>query len=252
MKHALKLLSILSFTLPFVVTIGNALASNVNPAPSADLIYKIKSNQKGIPVSGEAKIQWRLLDGAGEKLRYSLASETSVSLLGKILSTSSAGQVNDNGLVPELFIEKRFRRQQTQTNFDKRNKQIIFSGGEPPVPLKGGEQDRLSVTWQLVALARYAGEQLRNGLEWRMTVAGVHDADIWSFQILGKTTLRTELGDVEAIHILRAPPSDALGQHLELWLAPSLDYYPVRISFTDNNGDKVDQRISKIQKLNSN
>jgi hypothetical protein len=34
-----------------------------------------------------------------------------------------------------------------------------------------------------------------------------------------------------------------------LWLAPSRDWYPVRLRFTDADGDYVDQVITDIKKL---
>lgn len=227
-------------------------ASNIDPAPSADLFYKIKSSQKGIPVNGEAKIQWRVSDGAAGKKTYSLNSETTVTLFGKILLSSSKGKVDETGLVPDEFLEKRFRRTETQTSFDWTNKRVSFSSGEPSLALKGREQDRLSITWQIVALARQAGARLIPGQEWKTVVAGTHDADPWSFKVQEKLSLRTELGDIEVIHVLRAPPTDAPGQHLELWLAPSLEFYPMRIRFSDDNGDRIEQTISRIQKFTPN
>lgn len=224
-----------------------ARANSADPAPSAELLYKIKSSQKGIPVSGDAKINWKVSEISSGKRTYQLKSETSVSLFGKILVTSSKGNIDEQGLTPDLFTEKRFRRDQTQTSFDRQKQQILFSGGEASIAIKGGEQDRLSVTWQIVALAREAGSKLSIGQEWKMMVAGVHDADLWLFKVREKMTLRTEIGEVDVIHVLRAPPADAPGQQLELWLAPAFEYYPVRISFVDANGDRIEQKISKIQ-----
>ncbi|MBC3882378.1 DUF3108 domain-containing protein [Undibacterium sp. LX40W] len=227
----------------------SCLANGINLAPSAELIYKIKSSQKGIPVSGEAKITWKINDGVNNTKNYDLLSETSVTLFGKILTSSSKGTINESGLVPEQFVEKRFRREQTKTIFERQAKLIKFSGGEPDLALRGGEQDRLSVTWQVVTLARQAGSKLSNGQEWKMIVAGVHDADPWIFTIKDQMRIHTDLGDLDVVHILRAPPVDSPGQQLELWLAPAFDYYPVRINFIDANGDRIEQKISRIQKL---
>jgi hypothetical protein len=38
------------------------------------------------------------------------------------------------------------------------------------------------------------------------------------------------------------------GQQVDLWLAPSLDWYPVRVRFNDNDGDFVDQTLEKVVK----
>jgi hypothetical protein len=228
---------------------ASSFAKGTSPAPSAELTYKIKSSQKGIPVSGEAKISWKIIDGLNNQKNYDLNSETKVAIFGKILTSSSKGTINESGLAPEQFLEKRFRREQTKTIFDRQSKLIKFSGGEPQLPLRGGEQDRLSVTWQVVALARHAGIKLNNGQEWKIIVAGVHDADPWLFTVKEQMRIHTDLGDVDVVHILRAPPVDDPGQQLELWLAPAFDYYPVRINFIDANGDRIEQKISSIQKL---
>jgi hypothetical protein len=38
------------------------------------------------------------------------------------------------------------------------------------------------------------------------------------------------------------------GQQVDLWLAPSLDWYPVRVRFNDPDGDFVDQTLEKVVK----
>ena len=54
--------------------------------------------------------------------------------------------------------------------------------------------------------------------------------------------------DIDAVHILRAPPADdTRGQTLDIWLAPSLEWYPVRLRFTEGE-DFVEQQLSKITK----
>jgi hypothetical protein len=223
-------------------------AKAVDLAPSAELVYAVKSSQKGIPVSGEARVSWQVKDTLNGGKTYRLSSETSVALFGKILKTSSTGVLDSFGLAPEKFMEKRFRRDEASTSFDRQNKTITFSDSDLSYPIKGGEQDRLSATWQLVALARSAGESLQAGHEWKMFVAGLRDADPWVFKLIEINKIQTALGELEVLHILKAPPPDAKTQHIELWLAIALDYYPVRISFQDANGDKVEQKIVSIKK----
>ena len=245
----MKNLLVLFATVAALLSAMTAVAAALDTAPPVELIYKIKSSQKGIPVTGEVRMEWKTTENANGKKLYSVLSETTVALFGKVLSTTSNGSLNENGLSPDLFTEKRFRRAQMQTTFDRQNKRLLFSSGDPSINLQGGEQDRLSATWQVVALARQGGNSLAAGHEWKMIVAGIHDTDLWVFKVQERLNLRTELGDIEVLHIQRAPPQEAQGQHLDLWLAPSLDYYPVRISFVDANGDRIDQKISRINKL---
>ncbi|MBR7800721.1 DUF3108 domain-containing protein [Undibacterium fentianense] len=226
----------------------HASAQNWNLAPNVELVYSLKSSQKGIPVSGEAKISWKWSESSETGKQYQLSSETKVALFGKILQSRSQGQIKTSGLSPERFSEKRFRRNETITYFDRQTKTLRFSESDLHYPLQGGEQDRLSVTWQLVGFARAAGEQVQIGKEWNMLVAGTRDADPWSFKVLDFDKLDTAIGELKVMHIRKAPPADAQGQQLDLWLATELDYYPVRIRFQDGNGDLLEQKIISVQR----
>ncbi|MDO8653134.1 MAG: DUF3108 domain-containing protein [Undibacterium sp.] len=218
--------------------------NSINLAPSAELNFNIKAKQKGIPVSGEAIVKWQLND----KQNYSVITETRVMLFGKILDASSYGSIDEHGLAPEKFVEKRFGKTESVTRFDRSSKTIQFTDSSETYPIKGGEQDRTSATWQLVTLARAANDKFKAGSEWKMFVAGRRDAEPWSFKVSGTETLSTPLGELATIHITKAPPPDSKGQQLEIWLAPKLEWYPVRLKFSDADGDTVDQVISSIKK----
>jgi len=213
-------------------------------APSADLDYAIQARQRGFSLTGEALISWRAADG-----KYSVQAETRNPLFGKILETRSEGTIDNYGLAPAQFVEKKFRKSATNTVFNRETKTISFTDGKLSYPLAGGEQDRASASWQLVALARAAPDKFITGSEWTFFVAGPHDGEPWTFKVVKreKVSVGGAIGDVEAVHILRAPPADDKGQALDIWLAPSLDWYPVRLRFADDD-DFVEQRLSKMTK----
>lgn len=225
-----------------------AQAEKFKLAPSAELVYSLKSNQKGVPLSGEAKVNWRVKSQDSRALQYQLSSETKVAMLGKILVSSSQGSIQDFGLAPDRFQEKRFRRNEVTTYFDREQKIIRFSESDLQYPIQGGEQDRLSATWQLLALAQKQGTQIKPGQEWTMFVAGSRDADPWVFKLIELMKIRTAIGELNVMHIVKAPPPDAQGQKIELWLAIDLDYYPVQVRFQDHNGDVLEQKIISIKK----
>ena len=227
--------------------------NSVNIPPSAELHYNIKAKQKGIPVSGEANVKWLVstvnnASSANSKQSYSVITETHVMLFGKILDASSYGNIDEHGLAPDKFVEKRFGKTESTSRFDRVKKTIQFTESGETYPIKGGEQDRTSATWQLVALARAASDKFVAGSEWKMFVAGRRDAENWSFKVAGTEDLATPLGELTTIHIIKAPPPDSKGQQLEIWLAPKLDWYPVRLKFSDADGDQVDQLISSVHK----
>lgn len=212
-----------------------------NLPPSADLSYAIKVRQHGLTLGGEALIAWRAADG-----KYSIVGESRAGILGKVLDSRSEGEVDGFGLAPAQFYEKRFRKDPTTTTFKRDSKTIVFSESSESYPLKGGEQDRTSVPWQLIAVARGAQEKFAPGSEWSFFVAGRRDAERWSFKVINNETIHTPLGDVDTVHLVKAPPPDAQGQQVDIWLAPSLEWYPVRLRFVDNDGDTIEQTLEKI------
>jgi hypothetical protein len=215
--------------------------------PSVDLLYSIKASQKGLSVSGEALVKWHVGEQKN-KPGYTLQTETRVMLFGKILEANSFGNIDEFGVAPDKYVEKRFGKPATTTSFDRAANLIRFTEASVTYPIKGGEQDRSSATWQLVALARAAGDKFKVGSEWKMFVAGRRDAEPWSFKVTGVTTLNTALGEFSTFHVIKAPPPDSKDQQLEIWLAPKLEWYPVRLKFTDADGDTVDQTISSMTK----
>ncbi len=220
-----------------------AIKRPVDVPPSADLIYSIKARQKGFSINGEAVINWRVTGG-----KYTLRADTRAMLLGSILENRSEGLIDGFGLAPTRFYEKRLRHAPWITTFDRAANSISFTEGKLVYPIKGGEQDRSSVSWQLVAVARAAPEKFTPGSEWTFFVAGRRDAEPWTFKVVKKETLRSGLGPVEALHLVKLPPPDSKDQTLDIWLAPSHEWYPVRLRFTDNDDEFVDQTLEKIVK----
>ena len=48
--------------------------------------------------------------------------------------------------------------------------------------------------------------------------------------------------------VAQALAPDKKGQQVDLWLAPSLEWYPVKVTFADEDGDYVEQTLQKIVK----
>jgi hypothetical protein len=211
--------------------------------PSAELTYDLMARQSGFSLSGKAVITWRAGDG-----KYQVNAESRVSLLGKITENRSQGAVDTFGLAPAEFYEKRFRKDPTTSTFDRSAKVLSFSDGKQTYPLKGGEQDRASVTWQLVAQARAAGAAFKPGSTWPFFVAGRHDADPWTFKVQKREKISTPMGEFEAVHVVREQTAAIKGQSLDLWLAPSQEWYPVKLRFSDDDKDFVEQSLEKIVK----
>ena len=215
----------------------------VNLPPSAKLEYGIRASIKGLIVDGTGFINWEKNNG-----KYKLLSETRTALTGTLLSEKSEGSQDQSGLSPDSFFIKRFRKDGLTTQFDHTAHKLIFSGNPTPLPLQGGEQDRLSVMWQLLSAARAAPAQFKPGARFSFIVAGSHDAEPWIFEVKQTQRLRTGLGDLDALQIIRISEQNPNASRTEIWLAPALEWFPVRLRISENNGDYVEQSIESLEK----
>ena len=244
-------LTLTSAGLLLALLLGTAGASDAPPAarrpfelpPSADLSYDLQARQRGFGLKGEAVVTWRAGEG-----KYSISAESRLSVLGTITHDRSSGAVDAFGLAPAEFVEKRMRKDPTTTTFDREAKLLRFSESKQVYPLKGGEQDRASITWQLAAVARGAGSAFKPGSEWPFFVAGRRDAETWVFKVVRREKVRTALGEVEAVLVARQPVADKKGQTLEVWLAPQHEWYPVKLRFADGDKEQVAQTLNTVTK----
>ncbi len=211
--------------------------------PSAKLFYFIRADIKGLNIEGSGLIEW---DKSADK--YTISSETRTPLTGILIAEKSEGLIEPTGLAPEIFSIKRFRKELITTRLDKKNRQIHYQGNAASSSLEGGEQDRLSVVWQLASLARTTPTKFSASSKHKFIVVGSHDSDVWLFDVKKTQRIQTGLGEVDAIHITRIPSENPDAQSMEIWLAASLDWYPVKIRLSEKNGDYVEQSLEKIEK----
>ncbi len=115
-------------------------------------------------------------------------------------------------------------------------------------PLKGGEQDRVSITWQLAAVARAAGDKFKPGSEWPFFVAGRRDAEAWTFKVVKREKVKTGMGEVDAVMVSRQPLKDSRDQSIDVWLAPGQEWYPVKIRFTEGDKETIEQTLRSVTK----
>jgi hypothetical protein len=218
-----------------------AVKRPVSVPPSVDLTYAIKARQKGFSIGGDATVHWRAAAG-----RYSLESESRAPIFGKLLETRSDGVLDAFGIAPIHFFEKRFRKDPYEVSFDRTGNHISFTSEKTAsYPIKGGEQDRGTAPWQLAAVARGAPDKFIPGSEWRFFVAGRVDANPWTFTVLAHEALKTGVGELDTVHVVRVPPAGSRDQKLDIWLAPAHEWYPVRIRLSDGD-DVIEQTVETI------
>ena len=97
--------------------------------------------------------------------------------------------------------------------------------------------------------AMIAGEPARYpaGTTIAIQTASTRDAEPWVFTVEGPEQLQLPGGAVAGLKLTRLPRRE-FDQKVELWLAPAMDYVPVRVRLTNPNGDSVDQLWASTDK----
>ena len=211
--------------------------------PPVTLKYDVQALRDGKMVYGRGNIAWRA-DGE----RYRIEGEAGV-LFFTVLNFQSLGAIDELGVAPEVYSEKRFRRDETTTNFQRDTGRIIFSASDASYARVGGEQDRASVVWQLAAIGLGDAARFVPGARLELFVAGVRDAEPWLIQVIGLEQTDTPAGSTEAWHVVRVPRAGSYEQKLDIWLAPQQSWYPVRLRYTETNGDYLDMAVNAFEPL---
>ncbi|MTW09502.1 DUF3108 domain-containing protein [Pseudoduganella eburnea] len=213
--------------------------------PSAKLELDVKrKDADGTKWSGSASIVWQQ-DGASYKVTQE-AGVTIVFARVNLMQVSSEGTINESGIAPTTFNEKRRNRSATATHFNQQEQKITFSASERTIPLAPGAQDRATVVFQLAAIGRADVNQY--GKEMDILVGEDRDAVVYRFQLVGEDELETEMGKLVTWHLTRPPKPGSYNSRLDFWIAPSLDWYPVQIRVTEGNGSVTTQTVTRISK----
>ncbi len=207
--------------------------------PSTRLSYALTGDYRG-PVNGNATVEW-LRQGK----RYQVHLETSV---GPVLSRhiTSEGELTAQGLAPQRFDGEQkvlFRgAQRWQLRFGP--ERVVLRDGRE-VPTMAGVQDEASQFVQLTWLFTTQPERLKVGQSIELPLAISRKLERWTYDIVAEETLRFPFGSVATFHI--KPRREAQGGDLtpEIWIAPSLQYLPVRILIRDGKAHWIDLSLEK-------
>lgn len=220
-------------------------AASTQPTPqfripaSTRLHYQVTATARQIRLQGEGELLWRH-DGNSYEARLEISSP----LLPRRIQHST-GLITAEGLAPLRFSDK--SRNEEATHFVREQGKVTFSNNRPDAPLLAGEQDRLSVMLQLGAMVGGAPAKFPAGTVISVPTASTREAEPWLFTVEGEETLELPGGKVPALKLIRNPRRE-FDQTVELWLAPAMDYVPVRLRLTQANGDWVDQQWSSTDR----
>lgn len=209
------------------------------PAPatvvpgSLRIKYTLFGEVRQLPYTANAELLW-----AHDGESYEAQLEISALFLGSRRQTSR-GQLTPQGLKPKRFGDK--VRSEVAAHFEYDKGKVIFSANTPEAALQPGAQDQLSIFVQIASLIAAEPKRYPSGTAIEMQAVGPRESDVWRFVVDGPERLNLPGGEQDTLKITRPrrQPSDLM---VELWLAPTLGYLPVRIKLTQDNGDFIDQQ----------
>lgn len=215
----------------------------VAPPPSAELQYEVEALRGSQTIHGSGKITWQA-DGG----KFSVNGKAGV-LFVNFLNFRSEGMLDQFGVSPVLYSEKPFGKSETNTHFHRERGTISFSASAATYARSGGEQDRASVIWQMASIGRGDSTQIFPGAQIDLMVAGAREAEIWHLRVIGLEDIALASGPASAWHVVRSPRAGSFDKTIDLWLAPRQDWYPVKLRFTEVNGNYIDMALSAIHPL---
>ena len=186
----------------------------------------------------QAELQWKL-DGA----RYAMRLDMGLGVLQR--RSSSQGQLGVQGLEPERYEESNRpvlgRQRGAALQLD--GPSIELADGQREAR-PAGVQDPVSQFGQLARLFAVAPAGKARA---EFPLALPKRVSAYAYEIQGRETLDTPMGKVEAVHLKpqRVDGKDSKDTAAEVWLAPKLNYLPVRIRIAQDDGASVDLLIAQ-------
>ena len=213
--------------------------------PSTRLSYTLRGDYRG-PVEGQAQVEW-LRTGT----RYQVHLDVSVGpSFAPLISRriSSEGEITPEGLRPRRYDEETkiaLRAPRRLTIWLDADRLRLPDGTELPRPR--GVQDSASQFVQMTWLFTTQPDRLQSGRTIELPLALPRRVEPWLYDVLETVSLQTPAGEVQAVHI-KPRRSDRAGGDLraEFWVAPSLQYLPVRILIRQDETSYIDLLIERL------
>jgi Protein of unknown function (DUF3108) len=200
---------------------------------STRLSYVLTGNYRGV-VSGQAQVEW-LRKGRD----YQVHLDVDLGLVTRRMS--SQGLLTPEGIAPQRYDEET-----KVLLLEARRSSVIFLGAEVQLasgvrePLPRGGQDSASQFVQLTWLFLTGREPLEAGRVVQFPLVLPRRQYAWRYEVVGEEVLHTPMGPVASWHL--KPSRTASGGDLlaEVWLAPSLQYLPVRLVIRQDADTYID------------
>ncbi len=216
-------------------------ASSFEWPPSTRLSYTLSGHYRG-PVQGQAQVEW-LRAGS----RYQVIMDVSAALVFSRRS-SSEGEITAQGLSPRRYEEEdkiRFVAPRQRSIVMEGDSVRLPDGRELPRP--PGLQDSVSQMVQLTWLFTTQPQLLTPGTAIELPVVLPRRVERIVYEVAETEALATPAGVVDTVHV--KPRREAFkGGDLtvEFWVAPSLQYLPVRVLIRQDAETFVDLLIERL------
>ncbi len=158
------------------------------------------------------------------------------------ITQASNGEIDARqGLRPHAFHTEKNGAAGDSAVFDWRNQKLTLSGGaQREVALQPGAQDMLSMFYQLASLN--AAQRVTSERHEIMVTTG-RKFERYGFDVIGEEKLRLKSGAQRTLHLRTAAGAEAI----DLWLALDLRALPIKIRYTDRQGESFDQIAEDIE-----
>lgn len=204
------------------------------------------------PIYGQAQVEWVRQD-----MRYQVRVDASVGPSFAPLGSqrwTSEGDITPAGLVPRRFesINKLLISSGTPRRVTFHTDEVELSDGhrEPKLPLV---QDPASHYIQLAYMALLKPDTLKVGGTLSMPLAWTKQQDTVVYDIEAQEALDTPLGKIDTFRLKPRPLASQKerekerGEVLaEIWIAPSLQYLPIRMLLRQGKVNYVDMKMDKM------
>ena len=213
--------------------------------PSTRLSYRLTGWYRGA-VDGQAQVEW-LRAGTRYQVFMDLGIGPSFAPLMS-RRVSSEGEITPEGLSPRRYDEVThviLRDPRSLTIFLDAER-VRLPGGQN-LPRPPGLQDSASQFVQLTWLFTTRPALLQPGQSIELPLALPRVVEPWTYDVLGVETLATPAGPVDALHVKpRREPRPGLDLTAEIWVAPSLQYLPVRILIRQDAETYIDLLLDRL------
>lgn len=208
--------------------------------PSTRLSYTLLGNYRG-PLHGTAQVEW-LRDGP----RYQVRLEVHLALVVTRRMLSD-GVLGPDGLSPRRYdevTEMPLRETRRLTVLFEPDRIVLANGKvNDPVP---GVQDTASQFVQMTWLFLTQPERLRVGQTVEFPLALPRRVGRWTYEVAEQAALPLPFGEVSAFHLVpRAGVRRPNELAVDFWMAPSLQYLPVKITIRQDAESYVELSLDK-------